>query len=513
MIFQGKNQVLSIRLLVFVVAMIGALFVFPLFVKSAPPVVEINNGKGSTSKRAVTLQIVPPASAVKMQVSNDASFLGIKWESKKISKQWTLDFGKGIRTVYVRFIDANNDISKVYTDTIILSVPNQIAAQVEINDNDETTDSRYVSLDIEMTPGIDTFWVSNSTNFEGARSWSPQHAIDWVLSPGDGKKNVYVKLQDASGATKLISDTITYEEPADYIPEATILKSVDSKLYYLGFDGKLHAFLRSSVYHSWFTDLSDIRIVSKKKLLEFPVGKPMCVRAGTWLVRFGSNATVYAVEPGCRLRPMRSEAETSLLYGSEWKDRILRLDFSEQSFYTVRTHSVADIVEGEEIIDRDVDGVDADTEKEYKTSDKNNDSDNDGLSDSEEINYWFSDPMVKDSDGDGYTDGSEIISRYSPTGVARITTISDDTYRYPIGAIVRDKEKNRYYYQWSDTDAVSLGKSSTGSAFKNNRLNSNFAIVPDVHTRIHAYASGSMSSKREHIYYPTVFFEKNTKLQ
>lgn len=42
------------------------------------------------------------------------------------------------------------------------------------------------------------------------------------------------------------------------------------------------------------------------------------------------------------------------------------------------------------------------------------DSDNDGLSDAEEINIYHTDPQLADTDGDGYLDGQEINNHYSP---------------------------------------------------------------------------------------------------
>jgi len=42
------------------------------------------------------------------------------------------------------------------------------------------------------------------------------------------------------------------------------------------------------------------------------------------------------------------------------------------------------------------------------------DSDQDGLSDQDEINIYFTDPNKVDTDGDGYNDGLEIKNRYSP---------------------------------------------------------------------------------------------------
>ncbi len=44
-----------------------------------------------------------------------------------------------------------------------------------------------------------------------------------------------------------------------------------------------------------------------------------------------------------------------------------------------------------------------------------NDSDNDGVTDYDEVNIYSTNPYTSDSDGDGYSDGSEIMSGYDPT--------------------------------------------------------------------------------------------------
>ena len=48
------------------------------------------------------------------------------------------------------------------------------------------------------------------------------------------------------------------------------------------------------------------------------------------------------------------------------------------------------------------------------------DSDDDGLSDKDEINIWHTDPYNPDTDGDGYLDGDEVKSGYNPLGEGEI---------------------------------------------------------------------------------------------
>ncbi|MDP3056954.1 MAG: hypothetical protein Q8N37_00325 [bacterium] len=48
------------------------------------------------------------------------------------------------------------------------------------------------------------------------------------------------------------------------------------------------------------------------------------------------------------------------------------------------------------------------------------DSDNDGLTDYEEINKYHTDPANPDTDGDGYTDGDEVKNGFNPLGEGKL---------------------------------------------------------------------------------------------
>lgn len=64
--------------------------------------------------------------------------------------------------------------------------------------------------------------------------------------------------------------------------------------------------------------------------------------------------------------------------------------------------------------DVDGDGINADDERNYGTSDTSTDSDGDGLSDGEEVTVHKTDPAKADTDGDGYSDSTEISGGYDP---------------------------------------------------------------------------------------------------
>ncbi|MFH1790342.1 MAG: hypothetical protein ABH832_04730 [bacterium] len=70
--------------------------------------------------------------------------------------------------------------------------------------------------------------------------------------------------------------------------------------------------------------------------------------------------------------------------------------------------------------DTDKDGIDDIREQELKTDPNNSDSDNDGLSDGDEVLVWNTDPLNPDSDNDTYLDGEEIKNGYNPLGPGRL---------------------------------------------------------------------------------------------
>ncbi len=66
--------------------------------------------------------------------------------------------------------------------------------------------------------------------------------------------------------------------------------------------------------------------------------------------------------------------------------------------------------------DTDKDGLTDEEEIEFGTSIRSADTDSDGLFDLEEIKTWETDPLNSDTDGDGYLDGEEVDGGYNPNG-------------------------------------------------------------------------------------------------
>ncbi len=65
-------------------------------------------------------------------------------------------------------------------------------------------------------------------------------------------------------------------------------------------------------------------------------------------------------------------------------------------------------------LDQDVDGIPDSEEAKYKTSVTSSDTDEDGITDGQEIFNFKTDPLKADTDGDGSNDGYEVRRGSSP---------------------------------------------------------------------------------------------------
>lgn len=72
------------------------------------------------------------------------------------------------------------------------------------------------------------------------------------------------------------------------------------------------------------------------------------------------------------------------------------------------------------VVDTDGDGLTDDEELKYGTDAQKIDTDEDTLSDYEEIMIWKTDPLNIDTDGDTFGDGTEVKNGYNPLGSGKL---------------------------------------------------------------------------------------------
>ena len=80
-------------------------------------------------------------------------------------------------------------------------------------------------------------------------------------------------------------------------------------------------------------------------------------------------------------------------------------------------------------VDSDSDGLTDDEEKLYGTNPNLIDTDNDGLSDYEEVKIYSINPLLPDTDGDSYLDGAEVKGSYNPNGTGKLASSTPSSIR------------------------------------------------------------------------------------
>ncbi len=431
----------------------------------------INSNQSMTSDRKVILTLSAPSDVAYMKVSNDVELKGIAWEPFRTIRTWILSSGNGTKSVYVLYKTKDGTALPLIQDNIQLDIPKSMSVNFDIDKGMTTsTDSRLVQLRFSFSNGIQQISVSNSSNFKDSTVYQPTTGVDWMLSNAGGLKTVYVQFQDGNGNAHIVKKTIFYNAPLRNLAPRTIIKGSNSTVFFIGTDGKIHPFLNVVTFLSWYPNFNGVRFVSSVKLQSYVVGSAVCMRSGTWLLRFPVSPQIYTVEPGCQLRPIMSPAEAALLYGVDWKKRVIDMTMIDLAFYHINSYSVANPSTG--VVDQDSDGLNAKTEAQYHTSDTNLDSDGDGLSDREEILYWESDPNKTDTNGDGLSDGQDVIEGKSPVSVMSITKISNHTYTYPKGTLLHIGTNFFYINQKGIADHISH------SGITDNEINAKFAVIP-----------------------------------
>lgn len=503
-----KKQVLFFLFSFFII--IFYCFLNLTITKARDPFIKINNESTSTDTRRVKLNISGPNDVVEMKISNNSDFEGAKWEAYKLNKTWCLDYGRGNKYVYVRFKNADGDISNIYQDYIKLDVDTNLVVSFNINSSEPETADKKVKLIIKWSQGVEIMKISENKNFDNA-VWEPVTKNRyWYLSSGKGEKTIYIKFKDASGKEKILSNKIYYSANLVEMEPGILLKGTGSEVFYLGYDQKLHPIYNANIFYSWFKSFDEVDYVSDSKIDSMQISSPLCPRPGTWLLKFKGLSDVYTVEPGCVLTHLRSPAEASIYYGLNWGSRIIELDLVMRSYFTINFPNSTRLSEEDceycvdeyddsfdkeddyystkvyvhkvcrndatYTVDSDKDGVNEENEKKYGTSDKSRDTDGDSLSDYEEIFYLFSDPKKFDSDNDSYPDGLEVVNGYNPSGPKKINSFPLNSYIYPKGSLIQKKSDGYYYYRANDGEFYFVSKKITDKNFTNNKFNQNFVI-------------------------------------
>ena len=105
----------------------------------------------------------------------------------------------------------------------------------------------------------------------------------------------------------------------------------DSAVYYVGADGKRHAFPNVQTYATWYPNFDGVQVITGEQLASIPLGASVTYKPGVKMVKFMTDPKVYAVAKGGILRWVKSQAAAVELYGAQWNKNI---DDINDAFFT-----------------------------------------------------------------------------------------------------------------------------------------------------------------------------------
>jgi hypothetical protein len=172
-------------------------------------VIAINGGNAFTGTASATLALDHPG-AVQMQLFTGSTWSA--WMPYVSPKAVTFPAGDGLKTVSVRFKDGNDNISGIYSDSIVLDTKAPVGS-VTIDGGAGVTTSPTVTLSLVVADDstVTEMQVSNSATWP--LTWEPYTATkaEWPLSDGYGTKTVSVRFRDSGGKISATAkDTILY---------------------------------------------------------------------------------------------------------------------------------------------------------------------------------------------------------------------------------------------------------------------------------------------------------------
>ncbi len=182
-------------------------------------------GKGDTPSThtnnvSVTLSITgsDATSGVEyMKISNNIGFAGASWVDYNTSKEWTLNSGDGVKTVYIKVKDRAGKESDTSSDNITLDTIAPTSLTISIESGQTYTNSTTVTLTLSANNAT-KMQISNYSNFTGAAWESYSTSKNWSILDGNGTRTVYFKAKDTAGnIATAVNDTIILDKKAPAI--------------------------------------------------------------------------------------------------------------------------------------------------------------------------------------------------------------------------------------------------------------------------------------------------------
>ncbi|HCL4479964.1 TPA: hypothetical protein N2D99_002031 [Clostridium botulinum] len=174
-----------------------------------------------TSKRDVLLQLHAEdtlSGVYQMRFKNETTGTYSEYEPYKTLKDWTINSGEGLKTVFVQYKDLAGNEANPISDQIYLDNTAPLVTNFTINNGATYTKDRNVTLNISAIDNlsyIDKVYVSNDGTTWKEYAYST--TLPWTLSSDIGDKTVYIKVKDGVGnISSPISKTIYLDTVLPY---------------------------------------------------------------------------------------------------------------------------------------------------------------------------------------------------------------------------------------------------------------------------------------------------------
>lgn len=164
-------------------------------VKNRDPGIYINDDAPVASSLEVVVNVVAPAGAATMALSESDSTIGLAWEAVALTKPFKFANG-GKRTLYARFKDASGAFLGVFVDTIEIDIFGIQGNALTINGGAKNASSRTLNLTIQVPANAKDMMLSENETLKNG-SWVPVAAQKTFEVAGMQMRYVYLKYRTA----------------------------------------------------------------------------------------------------------------------------------------------------------------------------------------------------------------------------------------------------------------------------------------------------------------------------
>jgi hypothetical protein len=211
---------------------VGPVAMATIVLDTVPPVVGIsmNGGAGFTGSRAVsvTLDVIDDLHATTMWIGEDPTLQGASPIPFATPTVWTLSEGDGPKTLFARVVDAAGNLGPISGADIVLDTTPPVL-HLRLGDGSGFTRGRSVQLTLEGTDAstIARMQVGEDPMLARAMVEPFSPTVSWLLSAGEGPKDLFARAWDAAGNP---SGIVKASIVLDTTPPALAMSIVDRQM-------------------------------------------------------------------------------------------------------------------------------------------------------------------------------------------------------------------------------------------------------------------------------------------